>query len=119
MKYEFTPIGKGTPIKKDVVYEKDKFPADLEEPKIELHTAPATRQHLLDLLSAIEHDRLPVADIEEGYISTACCILANISMQLNRPLKYDPLKKICTDDPEATKLLKRPYRMPWQHPYLS
>lgn len=119
MKYEFIPVGKGEPITKDVVYEREKFPADLEEPRIELHTAPATRQHLLDLLSAIENDRLPVADIEEGYISTACCILANISMQLNRPLVYDPLKKICIDDLEATKLLKRPYRTPWQHPHSS
>ena len=29
----------------------------------------------------------PVADIEEGYISTACCILANLSMELGRSLK--------------------------------
>ncbi|UIR55625.1 Gfo/Idh/MocA family oxidoreductase [Sphingobacterium sp. SRCM116780] len=117
MKYEFIPIGKGDRILQDVVYEKEKFPEDLKEPRIELHTAPATRRHMLDLLSAIEHDHLPVADIEEGYISTASCILANLSMQLNRPLVYDPQKKICVDDPEATKLLRKSYRAPWQHPY--
>ncbi|WP_134088871.1 Gfo/Idh/MocA family protein [Olivibacter sp. XZL3] len=117
MKYEFIPVGKGDRIAKDVVYEKEEFPEDLNEPKIELHTAPATRRHLLDLLSAIENDQLPVADIEEGHISTASCILANLSMQLNRPLVYDPQKKICLDDPEATRLLRRPYREPWQHPY--
>ncbi|WP_286592018.1 Gfo/Idh/MocA family oxidoreductase [Sphingobacterium sp. N143] len=116
MKYEFIPVGKGDAIKRDVVYEKEKFPMDVEEPRIELHTAPATRQHMLNLLSAIENDDLPVADIEEGYISTACCILANLSMELDRPLQYDPHKKICVDDPEATKRLRRPYRAPWQHP---
>ena len=116
MKYEFIPVGKGDAIKRDVVYEKEKFPMDVEEPRIELHTAPATRQHMLNLLSAIENDDLPVADIEEGYISTACCILANLSMELERPLQYDPHKKICVDDPEATKRLRRPYRAPWQHP---
>ena len=103
----------------DVVYEKEKFPADLNEPGIELHTAPATRQHMLNLLSAIKNDHLPVADIEEGHISTASCILANLSMLLKRPLVYDPIKKICVDDPEATKLLRRPYRAPWQHPFLG
>jgi len=116
MKYEFIPVGKGERIAKDVVYEKEQYPEDLKEPRIELHTAPATRLHMLDLLSAIENDRLPVADIEEGHISTASCILANLSMQLNRPLAYDPVKRICIDDPEATRLLRRPYRKPWQHP---
>lgn len=117
MKYEFIPSGKGERIAKEVVYEKEEFPEDLNEPNIELHTAPATRRHLLNLLSAIENDHLPVADIEEGHISTASCILANLSMRLNRPLVYDPQKKICVDDPEATSLLRRPYREPWEHPY--
>lgn len=116
MKYEFIPVGKGERIAMDVVYEKEQFPADLNEPRIELHTAPATRQHMLNLLSAIEKNQLPVADIEEGHISTASCILANLSMQLMRPIVYDPIKKICVQDPEATRLLRRPYRAPWQHP---
>lgn len=116
MKYEFIPTGGGDRIVQDVVYEKEKFPADLNEPRIELHAAPATRLHMMNLLSAIENDHLPVADIEEGHISSASCILANLSMLLNRPLRYDPRQKICIDDPEATKLLKRPYRQPWQHP---
>lgn len=119
MKYEFIPAGKGTRIVKDVVYEKEKFPEDLNEPRIELNSAPATRLHMLNLLSAIKNDHLPVADIEEGHISTASCILANLSMELNRPLVYDPQKRICVNDPEATKLLKRPYRGPWQHPFIS
>jgi len=119
MKYEFIPTDKGDHIVKDVVYEKEKYPEDLNEPRIELHTAPATRRHMLNFLSAIENNHLPVADIEEGHISTASCILANLSMQLNRPLIYDPQKRICIDDPEATRLLRRPYRKPWQHPYIK
>jgi predicted dehydrogenase len=118
MKYEFIPTGKGDRIVKDVVYEKEKFPEDLTESRIELNAAPATRRHMLNLLSAIKNDHLPVADIEEGHISTASCILANLSMQLNRPLIYDSQKKICVNDPEATSLLRRPYRKPWQHPYI-
>ncbi|WP_293952714.1 MULTISPECIES: Gfo/Idh/MocA family protein [unclassified Sphingobacterium] len=117
MKYEFIPIGDGKSIRQDVILEKEEFPEDLTEQRIELHTAPATRKHMLDLLSAIDNNRLPIADIEEGYISTASCILANLSMQLNRPLVYDPTHKICIGDPEATRMLRRPYRSPWQHPY--
>ncbi|MGL4424496.1 MAG: gfo/Idh/MocA family oxidoreductase, partial [Gemmataceae bacterium] len=58
----------------------------------------------------------PVADIEEGHISTASCILANLSMKLGRTLKWDPATHTVLNDAEATKRLKRPYRAPWQHP---
>ena len=115
MKYEFIPL-KGDKIIKDVVYEKEEFPEDLTEPRIELNAAPATRRHMEDLLQAIEGDRLPRADVQEGHISTACCILANMAMELGRPLKYDPEKRICVNDPEATDRLARQYRKGWQHP---
>lgn len=116
LKYEFTPM-KGEKIAKDVVLEKEAFPEDLKEPRIELNSAPATRQHMKNLLSAIERDHLPVADIEQGHISTASCILANISMKLGRAVQYDPVQKVCIDDAEATNLLKRAYRPNWAHPY--
>jgi hypothetical protein len=32
-------------------------------------------------------------------------------------LVYDPEKKICVGDEEATARLKRNYRAPWNHPY--
>jgi predicted dehydrogenase len=116
MKYDFTPVGDGKKIHMDVVYEKEKYPEDLTEDRIELNAAPATRLHMLDFLKAIEEKGRPVADIEEGHISTASCILANVSMQLGRPLTYDPVAKVVTGDPEATKLLQRLYRKPWIHP---
>lgn len=121
MQYDFIPEGKDGPTKgekihKDVVYEKEKYPEDLTEERIELNAAPATRLHMLDFLAAIENKTLPVADIEQGHISTASCILANMSMKLGRPLVYDPKKRVVVGDAEATKLLQRPYRGPYQHP---
>ncbi len=116
MQYDFIPQGKGEKIHKDVVYEKEKYPEDLTEPDIELNAAPATRLHMLDFLKAIDNQTRPVADIEEGHISTASCIIANLSMKLGRPLVYDPVKKLIVGDAEATKLLQRTYRQPWMHP---
>lgn len=116
MQYDFIPNGKGEKIHKDVVYEKEKYPEDVNEPDIELNAAPATRLHMLDFLKAIDNKTRPIADIEEGHISTASCIIANLSMKLGRALTYDPVKKEITGDPEATKLLKREYRGPWVHP---
>ncbi|NJB70239.1 putative dehydrogenase [Saonia flava] len=121
MQYDFIPVGndKEGAIHKDVVYEREKYPEDLTEERIELNAAPATRLHMLDFIAAIEKGTLPVADIEEGHISTASCILANLAMKTGRPLVYDPSKKIVVDDEEATALLKREYRGPWVHPFSS
>lgn len=118
MQADFVPYGKDAePIHFDVLYEKEKYPEDLIEKDNELNAAPATRRHMIDFLEAIENNTKPVADIENGHISTASCILANMSMELNRPLVYDPKSMTVIDDPEATKLLERKYRGPWEHPH--
>jgi adenylate cyclase len=95
---------------------KEKYPEDLTEERIELNAAPATRLHMLNFLEAIDKKSRPVADIEEGHISTASCILANLSMQTGRELVYDPSKRQIIGDKEANALLQRPYRKPWIHP---
>jgi predicted dehydrogenase len=115
-KYDFIPEGHGKKLHGDVLWEKEKYPEDLTEPDIELHVASATRRHMLNFLEAIDKNIPPVADIEQGHISTASCIIANLAMQLKRPLSYDPVKREITADEEATKLLMRNYRAPWEHP---
>jgi predicted dehydrogenase len=116
-RYDFIPQGRGEPIHGDALDDSDKFPEDKTEKDIELHAAPATRRHMLDFLAAIDQNSRPIADIEEGHISTASCILSNVSMQLGgRPLVYDAEQRVVKDDDEATKLLRREYRRPWEHP---
>jgi predicted dehydrogenase len=115
-KYDFTSEGDGKKLHGDVLWEKEKYPEDLKERDIELHVASATRRHMINFLEAVDKRTKPVADIKQGHISTASCIIANLSMQLNRPLAYDPVKREIIDDAEATKLLQRKYRSPWEHP---
>lgn len=116
MSYDFTPMGKGKPIHRDVTYELDKFPEDRTERDLEQHVAPALRRHWQDFLAAIRTRGRPVADIEEGHISTASCILANLALRLNRTLAWDVAKHRVINDEEANRLLRRPYRKPWAHP---
>ena len=66
-----------------------------------------------DFLKAIASRGRPVADIEQGYISTASCILANLALKLGRSLRWDPVKGEVIGDEEANRLLRRPYRAPW------
>jgi predicted dehydrogenase len=114
--YDFIPFGQGKPVHRDVVMELDKYPEDRTEKDLEKHVAPAIRGHMRDLLKAIATRGRPVADIEQGYISTASCILANLSLGLGRSLTWDPDKNQVVGDDEANKLLRRPYRSPWIHP---
>jgi len=115
--YDFISSDKGAePIHKDVDFELDKYPQDKNEKGIELFASPAVRYHMKDLLANIESRGRPVADVEEGYISTASCVLANISMQLGRSLAWDPAAGKVAGDDEANRLLRRPYRAPWAHP---
>lgn len=117
MRADFIPNDRNAkPIHFDVLYEREKYPEDLTEERIELNAAPATRRHMLNFLAAIDSRGRPVADIEEGHTSSASCILANLACETGRPIVYDPVKRQVENDPEANKLLKRDYREGWQHP---
>jgi predicted dehydrogenase len=120
MSYDFIPVAKdGKAIHQDVKYELEEFPEDKTEKDLERHVAPAIRGHMKNFLECIESRAKPVADIEQGHISTASCILANLAMKLNRTLVWDPAKAEVKGDPEANRLLARPYRKPWTHPVPS
>ena len=117
MGYDFTPMGgKGEAVHRDVAYELEQYPEDKTEKDLEKHCAPAVRGHMRDFLNCIATRGRPVADIEQGCISSASSILANIAMQLGRTLTWDAAAFKVVGDDEANKLLTRPYRAPWVHP---
>ncbi len=116
MSYDFIPQGKGEAVHKDVAYELEQFPEDKTEKDLEKHCAPAIRGHMKDLLANIATRGKPVADIEQGCISSASSILANLSLQLGRTLSWDATNGRVVGDEEANHLLRRPYRAPWVHP---
>ncbi len=114
--YDFQPM-EGKASHKEVTYELEQYPIDKTEKDLERHVAPAIRYHMLDLLKCIEQGGRPVADIEEGYISSSACILANLAMKVGRTLHWDAERGEIRGDAEANRLLARPYRKPWVHPY--
>src|SRR5437867_1972890 len=117
MRADFIPQDNNAkPIHFECQYEREQYPEDVTEKEIELNAAPATRPHMLDFLARVGKRSRPVADIEQGHISTASYILANLAMEVGRPLIYDPKRRMVVGDGEATKLLRRPYREPWRRP---
>ena len=116
--FEFIPFGNNDRrILKKAITEEEEYPSDINEDGRVSTSAPPSRWHMIDFLTAIQEDQKPVSDIEQGHISTASCVLANLSMDLDgRPLSYDPVNRVITGDRQATELLKRAYRKPWIHP---
>jgi predicted dehydrogenase len=116
-RFEFFPQGKRqATISGRALIEPNKYPEEKNEPDFEPQAAAATRSHMLDFLAARQNRSKPVADIEQGHISAASSILANVSMELGRSLTIDPKTGQLVGDPEAAKLLARPYRGDWKHP---
>ncbi len=114
--YDFIPADGGQAVHRDVTYELEQYPEDKTEKDLERHVAPAVRYHMKNFLAAIDSRSKPVSDIEQGYISTSSCILANNSMKLGRELSWDAAKQEVINDAEANQLLRRTYRAPWIHP---
>ena len=115
--FDYIPQAKDeAPIHEDVVMELEQFPEDKTEKDLERHVAPAIRGHMKNFLECTASRANPVADIEQGYMSTAACILANISLDLGRSLQWDHAKGVVVGDEEANTRLRRPYRGAWAHP---
>jgi predicted dehydrogenase len=114
--YDYIPKGGGSPVKVKAVEEREKYPEDVQHKETELFAAPANRRQLLNFVQCRKNGQRPVADIEEGHISTACCILANLSMELGRGLRWDAEAGKVIGDDEANRRLARAYRSPWTHP---
>ena len=80
-------------------------------PETELDKAHA--RHFAD---CVRGDAEPVASMQDGHVSAALCHLGNISVTLNRELRFDAATETFLDDKEANALLTRKYREPWSLP---
>lgn len=69
-----------------------------------------------DFLAAIETGKKSVANIEIGHRSSVLPLLGMISWRVGRSIRWDGTQEAILDDPEASKLLSRPYRSPWEYP---
>ncbi|MCB1126160.1 MAG: hypothetical protein KDM81_06675, partial [Verrucomicrobiae bacterium] len=117
-KYEYFERGKKEPaLTGEALYEYDQYPEDRTEKDLERHVASAMRRHWQNYLHCVDTRTRPVADIEQAFISSASCILANMSVELGgRTLRYNPETGRVSGGRQANELLARPYRAPWTHP---
>jgi predicted dehydrogenase len=109
--WDFMPHGGGKAIHVDAV--KDGPP----DPRYETpDRKPAGRGQMRNFLDCVASRKRPVADIEEGHLSTSLCELGNIAQQLGRTLTWDGEHERVVGDEEANRMLRREYRRPWVYP---
>jgi predicted dehydrogenase len=66
--------------------------------------------HMANFFDCIRTRRTPISDVVSQNQSVNTCHLANISMRLGRPLKWDPEKELFIGDDEANTWLSRQQR---------
>ena len=69
--------------------------------------------HVRNFVDCIKSRELPIADVEDGHRTALTCHLANISVRTGRKIRWDPEKEEIIGDREASAMLERPYRKPW------
>lgn len=70
--------------------------------------------HQRNFLDCIKSRQPTIAPAETAHHSTIPGHLGLISMLVGRKLRWDVAHERILDDPEASKLVSRPYRAPWQ-----
>ena len=106
------PVFKGAPT--GAPKRSDKKP----EPWVEAMKLPGSSPeqfnlHVRNFLDCIKSRKRPIADVEDGHRTATACHLSNMSLRLGRKLRWNPETEKIDGDAEASAMLVRPYRAPW------
>jgi predicted dehydrogenase len=75
--------------------------------------AEPTRAHTANFVECVRSRKRPNADIEIGHRSTSVALLGNIAMKTRRRLEWNAEKEDFVDAPDASAMLTRVLRKPW------
>ncbi len=75
--------------------------------------ADTTDLHVQNFIDCVRSRKTPAADVEIGHRSTLVAHLGNLAYRTGRKLRWDAAKEELVGDSEATKLLGRAARKPW------
>lgn len=72
-----------------------------------------TDLHIKNFIDCVRSRQKPVADVETGHRSTIVPHLGNIALRTGHKLRWDAEREEILDDPQASAMLSRPARKPW------
>jgi hypothetical protein len=66
--------------------------------------------HMGNFFDCVASRRQPISDVESQHRSVSTCHLANISMRVGRPIRWDARAETILNDSEANAMLRREQR---------
>ncbi len=72
-----------------------------------------TINHYINFVDCVKNGGETAAPVEVGHRSVTICHLAKASMELGRPVNWDPERERFVNDPEADAMIARKMRAPW------
>jgi predicted dehydrogenase len=75
------------------------------------------RRHMQEWLDAVRGTGKPSCLVDDAYLSTSAVQLGMIAYKSGRTLQWDAKAERIGNDAAANRLLMRPYRAPYKHPY--
>lgn len=79
----------------------------------ELHLTESD-DHQGNFINCVQSRKEPISPITSAVQSDIISHLCDISIRVRRPIKWDPVRQLIIGDEEATRLMRRPMRSPWQ-----
>jgi len=92
--------------------EKPRYPQRPLE-RVHKNTTDATALHAANFIECVRSRKKPNADAEIGHRSTTVPLIGNIAYKTGRKLRWDAEAEEFRDDPEASRMLGREARKPW------
>ena len=83
------------------------------EPVKQKATNDLLASHARNFIDCVKSRQQPASSLEEEHRVATACHLANISLRLGRKVRWDAEREEIVGDPEASAMLTRPYRKPW------
>lgn len=95
------------------LYASDKTLRDvkLKDNEIRLYPTPS---HARNFIECIRTRQQPISPLEAAIRCDTISHMNDICIRLGRPIRWDPEKEQIVGDAEASKMLDRPMREPWQ-----
>lgn len=69
--------------------------------------------HARNFIDSVKSRKTPNSDLASSHLVSTACHLGNISLRTGRKVFWDESKNDIRGDKEASAMLKRPYRAPW------
>jgi predicted dehydrogenase len=69
--------------------------------------------HVRNFLDCVKSRAVPISDLESAHVTATSCHLVNVALKVGRTIRWDAAKQDVVGDAEASRLLTKEYRSPW------